>query len=43
VRRKLNDIAALPIIYSPAEFGAFMAAETKKWAEVIRRAGIKAG
>lgn len=42
VRKKLNDIAALPIYYSPAEFGAFMAAETKKWAEVIRRAGAKA-
>ena len=42
VRRKLNDIAALPIFYSPAEFSAFMAVETKKWAEVIRRAGIKA-
>jgi hypothetical protein len=27
---------------SPAEFSAFMAAETKKWAEVIRRAAIKA-
>jgi tripartite-type tricarboxylate transporter receptor subunit TctC len=42
VRKKLNDIAALPIFYSPAEFRAFMAAETKKWAEVIRRAGIRA-
>jgi tripartite-type tricarboxylate transporter receptor subunit TctC len=41
VRKKLNDVAALPIFYSPAEFGAFMAAETKKWAAVIRRAGIK--
>jgi tripartite-type tricarboxylate transporter receptor subunit TctC len=42
VRKKLIDVAALPIFYSPAEFGTFMAAETKKWAEVIRRAGIKA-
>jgi tripartite-type tricarboxylate transporter receptor subunit TctC len=42
VRKKLNDIAALPIFYSPAEFRAFMAAETKKWAEVVRRAGIRA-
>jgi tripartite-type tricarboxylate transporter receptor subunit TctC len=42
VRKKLTDIAALPIFYSPAEFGAFMAAETRKWADVIRRAGIKA-
>ncbi len=42
VRKKLNDIAAQPIFYSPAEFRAFMATETKKWAEVIRRAGIRA-
>jgi tripartite-type tricarboxylate transporter receptor subunit TctC len=42
VRKKLNDIAVLPIVYSPAEFGAFMAVETKKWADVIKRAGIKA-
>jgi tripartite-type tricarboxylate transporter receptor subunit TctC len=42
VRKKLQDVAALPIFYSPADFRAFMAAETKKWAEVIRRAGVKA-
>jgi tripartite-type tricarboxylate transporter receptor subunit TctC len=42
VRKKLNDVAALPIFYSPAEFGAFMVAETKKWADVIRRAGVRA-
>ncbi len=42
VRKRLSDIAALPIIYSQAEFGAFMAAEMKKWAEVVRRAGIRA-
>jgi tripartite-type tricarboxylate transporter receptor subunit TctC len=42
VRKKLNDVAALPIFYSPGEFRTFMAAETKKWAEVIHRAGIRA-
>jgi tripartite-type tricarboxylate transporter receptor subunit TctC len=42
VRKRLNDIAALPIFYSPAAFGAFMAAETRKWAEVVRRTGVKA-
>jgi len=42
VRKKLNDVAALPIFYSPAEFGAFMTSETKKWAEVVRRSGIRA-
>ena len=42
VRRRLNDIAALPIRYSPTAFGALMAAETRKWAEVVRRTGIAA-
>jgi hypothetical protein len=42
VRKRLTDIAALPIIYSPAVFGAFMGAEMKKWAEVVRRAGVRA-
>jgi tripartite-type tricarboxylate transporter receptor subunit TctC len=42
VRSRLNDIAALPIFYSPDEFSVFMAAETRKWAEVVRRAGLKA-
>ena len=42
VRKRLNDIAALPVFYSPTAFGAFMAAEKRKWSEVVRRAGIKA-
>jgi tripartite-type tricarboxylate transporter receptor subunit TctC len=42
VRKKLNEIAVLPIFYSPAEFRAFMAAETTKWAKVTRRTGIRA-
>jgi tripartite-type tricarboxylate transporter receptor subunit TctC len=27
---------------SPAEFGAFIAADTARWAKVIKAAGIKA-
>lgn len=42
VRKRLDDIAALPIFYSPDAFGTFMAAETRKWADVVRRTGIKA-
>ncbi len=42
VQRRLADIAAVPMPYSPSAFGAFMATESKKWAEVIRRAGIRA-
>jgi len=42
VRKQLDDIAALPIFYSPEAFSAFMTAETRKWADVVRRTGMKA-
>jgi tripartite-type tricarboxylate transporter receptor subunit TctC len=41
VRKRLNDVAALPIFYTPAEFETFMTAETEKWAKVIKASGIK--
>jgi hypothetical protein len=41
VRKRLNDVAAMPIIYTPAEFSAFMAIETEKWAKVVRASGIR--
>ena len=30
-----------PMAFTPAEFGAYMAAETEKWGKVIRAANIK--
>jgi tripartite-type tricarboxylate transporter receptor subunit TctC len=42
VRKRLRDVACVPIIYTPAEFSALMVAETEKWAEVVKRSGAKA-
>jgi len=42
VRKRLNDVAATPIFYTPAEFSALMVAETEKWAKVVKRSGVKA-
>jgi tripartite-type tricarboxylate transporter receptor subunit TctC len=42
VRKRLNDVAATPIFYTPAEFSALMADETEKWAKVVRLSGVKA-
>jgi tripartite-type tricarboxylate transporter receptor subunit TctC len=43
VKARLTDLGATALIYSPAEFGKFLADETAKWAKVIKFAGIKAG
>ena len=42
VRKRLMSDGAEPVGSSPAEFAAYIRAETEKWAKVIRAAGIKA-
>jgi tripartite-type tricarboxylate transporter receptor subunit TctC len=38
---KILDMGGVPMPMTPAEFGAFLATETAKWAKVIRAANIK--
>jgi tripartite-type tricarboxylate transporter receptor subunit TctC len=42
VREKLTGLGAEPVGTTPEEFGAFMKAETAKWAGVIKAANIRA-
>ena len=37
----LDKVGARPKLGSPQDVAAFMAAERKRWAEVIQRAGIR--
>jgi tripartite-type tricarboxylate transporter receptor subunit TctC len=41
IKARLADVATTPILYTPAEFGAYMAAEVDKWGKVIRASGIR--
>ena len=40
-RAKLDAMGTFPVGSTPQEFDAFIAAETKKWAAVIKTAGVK--
>jgi len=41
VKTRLAEVGTVPMIFTPAEFGAYMASETEKWAKVVRSANIK--
>ena len=42
VKRRLAEMGGASLPMTPAQFGAFIAAETEKWGAVVRQAGIKA-
>jgi tripartite-type tricarboxylate transporter receptor subunit TctC len=41
VKGRFADLGSEPMIMTPAQFGAFQAAEAKKWGQVVKTAGIK--
>jgi tripartite-type tricarboxylate transporter receptor subunit TctC len=41
IKARLDDLGATPFAGSPSDFAAFIAAETEKWAKVIKFANIK--
>lgn len=41
IRKRLDELGAIPSPRSPAEFGQYIAAETEKWGKVIRAANIR--
>ena len=41
-QKRLAALGATPIPFTPADFGAYMTAETEKWGKVVRSAGVKA-
>ena len=40
VRKRLAEVATTPIVFTPDEFGAYVASEIDKWANVVRAAHI---
>jgi tripartite-type tricarboxylate transporter receptor subunit TctC len=42
VKSRLAEIGTIPMVLSAAEFAAYIAAESAKWAKVVKFAGIKA-
>ena len=41
LKARLADVGGEPLVTTPAEFAAFIAAETEKWAKVVRATGLK--
>jgi tripartite-type tricarboxylate transporter receptor subunit TctC len=39
IKARLAELGTTPLLFTPAEFGAFVQAETEKWAQVLRFSG----
>jgi tripartite-type tricarboxylate transporter receptor subunit TctC len=42
VKTRFDALGAAPMIFTPAEFAAFMASETERWGQAVKAAGLKA-
>jgi tripartite-type tricarboxylate transporter receptor subunit TctC len=41
IKSRLADVGTIPMIFTAAEFGAYIATESEKWARVVKFASIK--
>jgi tripartite-type tricarboxylate transporter receptor subunit TctC len=41
LKRRLAELGTTPLVFTPAEFSAFVRAETEKWARVVKFSGAK--
>jgi tripartite-type tricarboxylate transporter receptor subunit TctC len=42
IKSRLAEVGTIPMIFTAAEFGTYIAAESEKWAKVVKFAGVKA-
>ena len=41
MKKRLTELGGEPLIATPQAFGAMIAAETEKWAKVVKSAGLR--
>jgi tripartite-type tricarboxylate transporter receptor subunit TctC len=41
IKSRLAEVGTVPMILTASEFGAFVAAESEKWAKVVKFANIR--
>ena len=41
IKTRLGELGTTPLLFTPAEFGTFVATETEKWAKVVKFSGAK--